>query len=882
MSSTVNTETMRPAPEFLARIPPFKKGGLLPQDAQDVARNQRLRDQLIDQINVKEQAVAKANNLTYVSRCMDILHITLCFDGTNNHEPSDKLASPPTTSNVARLYHASLGDAEEDQRGGPSQAGFYRYYIQGVGTEFKEIGEFEPEDWGLKGAIGGENRVNWGLTRLIDVLRRACKEPPLKSSDAYTLVQQMGTTVTEDMLGASLFKDSHTRRQQALQAPLLELQKKIEDVHARSAIPEIQALRLYVYGFSRGAAEARAFATWLEALTQVEVNGETCYLFAGLPISIAFLGLFDTVASVGVAYVAPFAAGHMGWADGSLRLSDSERFLARCVHLVSAHEQRACFPLDSIRRKANPKDPNCRSTYRRNTFEYLYPGMHSDVGGGYPPGDQGKSLAGSEEVLSQIALHHMYHEAYQIGAPLQVPGIALSSRQREHRPWLEMSGETAAEFEVSDNLIDRFNHWLFAQDNGPLEEVMDREAALITGWRIDRYAKERFKGTSAWAHVRGGKEEGDSNDMTAKEREAFEFLHAQQLEEDAARHRGQRKPERDAATAQQYKDAEEIKHSYEKRIGAQQPIPLNTAKAFEPNLDFLQLKKAMDEFRRDYGQKWGLREDFSETLNTANVMNVLLGGLIYLTNEQDEAEEYARMRKEGEENYQRLFNEQGQPRDEEAQAIIALFDDQVHDSRAWFMNAALGEREIWSDFFRYRAIFFDDESNKRLSLLATAGQVIGVAVAVGSIGLSIKRRDPRYLVGLFLPSLGIPVFRGKVGMPEISAFDSLTNIALPMLSGLGAVREFTQDTGSVLKLAEALPLPPVLSEKNADTAPLMEVLKAQQAAEAERKAQEEEAQKKEESSQLLGKVLGTLNSMPEKEKAAWLAQVSKAAEGLAS
>ena len=48
-------------------------------------------------------------------------------------------------------------------------------------------------------------------------------------------------------------------------------------------------------------------------------------------------------------------------------------------------------------------------------------------------------------------------------------------------------------------------------------------------------------------------------------------------------------------------------------------------------------------------------------------------------------------------------------------------------------------------------------------LLASAGQVIGVAVTVGSIGLSIKRRDPRYLVGLVLPSLGIPIFRGKVG-----------------------------------------------------------------------------------------------------------------------
>ena len=33
------------------------------------------------------------------------------------------------------------------------------------------------------------------------------------------------------------------------------------------------------------------------------------------------------------------------------------------------------------------------------------------------------------------------------------------------------------------------------------------------------------------------------------------------------------------------------------------------------------------------------------------------------------------------------------------------------------MNAVLGERELFSDYFRYRCIFFDNESNKPLSPL---------------------------------------------------------------------------------------------------------------------------------------------------------------------
>lgn len=180
------------------------------------------------------------------------------------------------------------------------------------------------------------------------------------------------------------------------------------------AKPEILALRLYVYGFSRGAAQARTFCNWLQALvTTTTPDGVTEYRFAGLPISIQFLGLFDTVAAVGLADSVPFAAGHMSWADETMRLPDDDtrlpedrRFLERCVHLVSAHEQRASFPLDSIRRCDRRADGSLikdgQSRYRANTEEFIYPGMHSDVGGGYPPGDQGKAPKEQGLLMSQI------------------------------------------------------------------------------------------------------------------------------------------------------------------------------------------------------------------------------------------------------------------------------------------------------------------------------------------------------------------------------------------------------------------------------------------------------------------------------------------------
>lgn len=182
-----------------------------------------------------------------------------------------------------------------------------------------------------------------------------------------------------------------------MEPKLKELEEKLRQRQDSGQKPHILAMRLYIYGFSRGAAEARAFANWLQELTRASgADGRVEYRFAGLPISIEFLGLFDTVAAVGLADSAPFAAGHMDWADGTMRLPDEAQvqclpttlpedcaFLKRCVHLISCHEQRASFPLDSIRRR--DLDANGRRTgpscYRQGTVEYAYPGVHSDVGG---------------------------------------------------------------------------------------------------------------------------------------------------------------------------------------------------------------------------------------------------------------------------------------------------------------------------------------------------------------------------------------------------------------------------------------------------------------------------------------------------------------------
>jgi len=716
--------------------------------------------------------------------------------------------------------------------------GFFAYYSPGVGTVFEEIKEYLPSQAGLIGASGGEDRINWGLTRLIAALKETLKEAgqePLSIAQTHALVEAMATNWTASVLSGGILENGARKRKAAMQPYEDELANLLEQRRKSGEKPEILALRLYVYGFSRGAAQARAFANWLMELTRQQ-NGEASeYRFAGLPISIEFLGLFDTVAAVGLADSVPFAAGHMDWASGTMRLPDENPaqaciptglpedclFLKRCVHLVSAHEQRASFPLDSIRRREKTadgtRDDSRPSTYRKDTWEYVYPGMHSDVGGGYPPGDQGKARGGQGELLSQIPLHHMYRSAFAAGAPLQVPESVLSDSQKGE-PWRVMEPRTEVAFSISETLVTRFNAWQKQAKAGPLEAVIKREQALITAWRIDRYAggidKQGF-----YSHVK-------RQDMTEEQQDALKRLHAQKLAENSAAAQGKEPPVLSAKEQQQRAADLELVG------GTEAYARINTNKTFEPALDDRQLRRAAAEFKRDYGRNWGVLED---TFEWGGILNLLLGGTVYLINEEDEAQEYAELYQNGTQRHGELFTKSGVIVSGE-QDLVALFDEQVHDSRAWFMNSSgLGEREPFTDYFRYRLVHFDNESNKSLSVLATAGRVVGVGIALASVGLSIKKRNPRYLLGLFLPSLATPVLTGRPGLPaipQISAFDPLTGIALPMMEGMEAVRAFTQKPGDVVAMLNAMPLPVPLTEQTATTPELQAVFKAAEAVKA--------------------------------------------------
>jgi len=593
----------------------FPKVGRLPSDPQKVSGNYDL--QMAETEKYRQELNAQ-RGLRGASTCARSLHISLFFDGTNNNEPYDtRKATPPHPTNIARLYHASLEQLEN---------GYFRYYIPGVGTPFPEIGEMDFSTFGLAFANRGEDRINWGLLQIADALSFSLNNKKgLDLPVAQAKLKTMATTWPLTALGKS-------SRRQAMASLLEPLRAKVATVQ-----PKVLAIKLYVYGFSRGAAEARTFITWLSELFDTPEGAERPeQALLGLPLTIEFLGLLDTVASVGSAHAAPFADGHMDWADGTQRLPDVKTFpewIKVCRHFVAAHEQRLCFPLDSIRYADGLYPPYAR--------EVIYPGVHSDVGGGYPPGDQGKARGGSGELLSQIVLHDLYAEAFAAGAPLTVPEEMLPDKLRQILPKRHMTLNTKEEFDITPLLIDRFNAWRstlgLTEENTPqtpsgtealrlghpLEDAMAAQLAWLTGWRIERLARGSYVNQPFFGEAT---QTNASLEKTQKAMRDKEIADAKQKRKEV---RGQ-------------------ENEAQLLLGTASPPP------YEPVKDQQQIREAAVEFEHDY-QGW--RRDQSSVQGW--VLDVALRDTVYLLNDDDEQHEHERIKAEGETRAKELFVEVG-------------------------------------------------------------------------------------------------------------------------------------------------------------------------------------------------------------------------------
>jgi hypothetical protein len=295
------------------------------------------------------------------TQCQGQVYMGLFFDGTGNNDTWVEKGQSQTQhqrnkhSNVARLFQAYAEDPG---------AGIFRSYLPGVGTPFPSVGdasEFFYDVFGMGFGYMGAERINYGIASILNAVHFYLFRSNLLSAGAMRSlvnaisIEASGPLASEGAVRWASFKAAEAR----LASVVKSSQRKVLEINVS------------IFGFSRGSAEARACAFWLSEVCTREGGQLT---LAGIPLRIGFMGIFDTVAAVGIGDVTPFTSGHMAWGDGTQTVHPA---IEDCAHFIALHEQRASFPLEAAVGRGN----------------IGYPGMHSDVGGGYAPGDQGKAMS---------------------------------------------------------------------------------------------------------------------------------------------------------------------------------------------------------------------------------------------------------------------------------------------------------------------------------------------------------------------------------------------------------------------------------------------------------------------------------------------------------
>ena len=404
----------------------------------------------------RAKAVAARTVTGQSPACSGQIFIGMFFDGTGNNRDNDYVAvenTPPKHkhSNVVRLFHAY---PDYEARG---TTRYYRFYVPGVGTPFREIGDSGGVS-GTAASWNGEPRLIWGITRVFNAVSDFVSDEDLiPEAQSGQIANAVGGIGSMAMHRNYVFGTTWSERLKSV-------------VAARSKNrPYPEQINVSVFGFSRGAAEARAFVNWLYDICE---NDGGQLKLAGIPLRVDFLGIFDTVASVGIA--GGFSSGLLGmegrqsWASDNMQIHPK---VESCLHIVAAHEVRATFPLDSVR---------IDGRYPPNVKEYVYPGAHSDVGGGYSSTAQGKT-----DALARIAGFEMYCAALAAGVPFST--------------FAQLKPDIRAALIPTRGAVAAFDTYMKCANvsPGPVEDMM---RAHMGNYFTYRYQARR----APYGHARGG------------------------------------------------------------------------------------------------------------------------------------------------------------------------------------------------------------------------------------------------------------------------------------------------------------------------------------------------------------------------------------------
>ncbi|MEQ6341029.1 MAG: DUF2235 domain-containing protein [Gammaproteobacteria bacterium] len=369
-------------------------------------------------------------------------------------------------SNVVRLYRVHPKDNDI--------TGTYRIYVPGIGTYFKEVGDKGGTITGNGFGAERKKRLDWALKQFDDKLA-----PHLARAFIRDFIAKRCTQI-----GAGL---QLKQGKCPLRVRFMGLFDTVASVGAPMSANNLSVTRTDRMTVANA---ARAIGGAFEyAVTKASPK---------------------TLRAVDIAFGAPgadpapgIADGHGDWADG-LHIPPA---VEQAVHFVAAHEVRNSFPVDSVC-DGGIKPGNCK--------EMVYPGVHSNVGGGYRPGEEGKS-GYANQMLSQIALRHMYDEALDMGAPF-LPEKAWQQDNKD-------------DFDTSNALKERYNHYMSLAGWGgkSLGKTMNAHMAVYHAWRFaqirrkqkgDKSLAGRIEGNEAQYSAERQKADRDITELTRKEMHA--------------------------------------------------------------------------------------------------------------------------------------------------------------------------------------------------------------------------------------------------------------------------------------------------------------------------------------------------------------------------
>ncbi|MDR6676630.1 PAAR domain-containing protein [Pseudomonas oryzihabitans] len=156
-----------------------------------------------------------------------------------------------------------------------------------------------------------------------------------------------------------------------------EFSKRYDEFRLSNPELIVEAVEFDLFGFSRGAAAARHFANEvLKADGGVAATGlAPCFAWRRAKVTLNFIGLFDTVAAVADPLRGDFSPANAS--NPGLNLYLPVGCARKVVQLAAGYEYRRNFALTSVAPEHE---------------EITLPGVHADLGGGYPPEMQERLL----------------------------------------------------------------------------------------------------------------------------------------------------------------------------------------------------------------------------------------------------------------------------------------------------------------------------------------------------------------------------------------------------------------------------------------------------------------------------------------------------------